>query len=58
MPAIEPGGLPLGSAFGLFSTTFDALGLDRVLIPLVLGVAGLAATVWSATLTFLDAEFL
>ena len=44
MPAIEPGGLPLGSAFGLFSTIFDALSLDRVLIPLVSGVAGLAAT--------------
>ena len=58
MPAIEPGGLPLGSPFGLFSTIFDALSLDRVLIPLVLGVAGLEATAWSITLPFLDAEFL
>ena len=58
MPAIEPGGLPLGSPFGLFSTIFDALSLDRVLIPLVLGVAGLAATVWSLTLPFFDAVFL
>ena len=58
MPAIEPGGLPLGSAFGLFSTIFDALSLDRVLIPLVSGVAGLAATAWSITLPFFDAVFL
>ena len=50
MPAIEPGGLPLGSPFGLFSTIFDALSFDRVLTPLVLGVAGLEAIAWSLTL--------
>ena len=58
MPAIEPGGLPLGSPFGLFSTIFDALSLDCVLIPLVSGVAGLATTAWSITLPFFDAVFL
>ena len=58
MPAIEPGGLPLGSAFGLFSTIFDALSLDRVLIPLVSGVAGLATSACSITLPFFDAAFL
>ena len=58
IPAIEPGGLPLGSPFGLFSTIFDALSFDRVLTPLVSGVAGLATTAWSITLPFLDAEFL
>ena len=58
MPAIEPGGLPLGSPFGLFSTIFDALSLDRVLTPLVSGVAGLATSVCSITLSFFDAAFL
>ena len=58
MPAIEPGGLPLGSPFGLFSTIFDALSFDRVLTPLVSGVAGLATCVWSITLPFFDAVFL
>ena len=53
MPPIEPGGLPLGSAFGLFSTDFDALIFDRVLTPLAPGVAGLEAIAWSLTSPFL-----
>ena len=56
MPPMEPGGLPLGSAFGLFSTDFDALNFDRVLTPLVLGVAGLEAIAWSLTLPFSGIE--
>ena len=50
MPAIEPGGLPLDRALGLFSAIFDALNFDRVLTPLVPGVAGLEAIAWSLTL--------